>query len=57
MTPEERSWLLQEEQQRKVKMRAIRRNCCVAILLRYEERVYPATITNLSFTGSFVELV
>jgi hypothetical protein len=55
MTPEERSWLLQEAQQRKVKMRAIRRNCCVAILLYYEERIYPATITNLSFTGAFVE--
>ena len=55
MTPEERTWLLQEAQQRKIKMRAIRRNCCVAILLYYEERVYPATITNISFTGAFVE--
>lgn len=55
MTPEERSWMLQEAQQKNIKMRAIRRNCCVAILLYYEERIYPATITNLSFTGAFVE--
>jgi hypothetical protein len=55
MTPDERSWLLNEVEQTKIKLRAIRRNCCVASLLNYEGKAYPATITNLSFTGAFVE--
>ena len=55
MTPDERGLLLNEAEQIKTKLRATRRNCCVAILLYYAENVYPATITNLSFTGAFVE--
>lgn len=47
--------LLKEAEQIKVKMRATRRNCCVPILLHYGDEVYPSTVTNLSFTGAFVE--
>ena len=55
MTPDERGLLLNEAEQIKTKLRATRRNCSVPILLYYTEKVYPLTITNLSFTGAFVE--
>ena len=55
MTPDERGLLLKEAGQIKTKLRAVRRNCSVSILLYYDGDVYPATVTNLSFTGAFVE--
>ena len=55
MTPDERGLLLKEAGQIKTKLRAVRRNCSVSILLYYDGEAYPATITNLSFTGAFVE--
>jgi hypothetical protein len=55
MTPDERGLLLNEAELIKTKLRATRRNCSVPILLYYAEEVHPLTITNLSFTGAFVE--
>ncbi len=55
MTPDERGLMLVEAERIKTKLRATRRNCCVPISLYYAEEVHPATITNLSFTGAFVE--
>ena len=55
MTPDERGLLFAEAEQIKTKLRATRRNCCVPVLLYYTEKAYPVTITNLSFTGAFVE--
>jgi hypothetical protein len=55
MTPDERGLLLTEAERIRTKLRATRRNCTVAIVLYYGDKVYPATITNLSFTGAFVE--
>ncbi len=55
MTPEERGLLLKEAENIKTSFRATRRNCFVSILLYYDEKVHPATITDLSFTGAFVE--
>ena len=55
MTPDERGLLLNEAEQIKTKLRAARRNCSVPILLYYAKMVHPLTITNLSFTGAFVE--
>lgn len=55
MTPDERGMLLKEAEQIKTKLRAARRNCCIPILLHHGGKVYSSTITNLSFTGAFVE--
>jgi hypothetical protein len=55
MTPDERGLLLNEAERIKTKLRATRRNCCMPIALHYGEEVHTATITNLSFTGAFVE--
>jgi PilZ domain len=55
MTPDERGMLLKEAEQIKAKLRATRRNCCVPILLHYGDKVHASTVTNLSFTGAFVE--
>ncbi len=55
MTPDERGLLLTEAERIKTKLRATRRNCCVPILLHYAGEAHPATVTNLSFTGAFVE--
>jgi len=48
MTPDERGLLLIEAERIKTKLRAMRRNCCLPILLCYAEKVYPATIINLA---------
>lgn len=55
MTPDERGLLLIEAERIKSKLRATRKNCCVPVMLHYAEEVCPATVTNLSFTGAFVE--
>ncbi len=55
MTPDERGLLLTEAERIKTKLRATRRNCCVPILLYYTDEIHPVTITNLSFTGAFIE--
>ena len=55
MTPDERGLLLTEAERIRAKLRATRRNCCMPISLIYGEEVHSATITNLSFTGAFVE--
>ena len=36
-------------------LRATRKNCRIPILLHHAEKVYPTSITNISFTGAFVE--
>ena len=55
MTPDERGLLLNEAERIKTKVRATRRNCCMPVDLHYGEEVHTATVTNLSFTGAFVE--
>jgi hypothetical protein len=55
MTADERGMLLKEAEQITTKLRATRKRCHIPVLLYYAEGVYPATITNLSFTGAFVE--
>jgi hypothetical protein len=55
MTADERGLLLNEAERIKTKLRATRKRCNLPILLYYAEGVYPASITNLSFTGAFVE--
>jgi hypothetical protein len=55
MTADERGMLLKEAEQITTKLRATRKRCHIPVLLYYAEGVYPATITNLSFTGVFVE--
>lgn len=55
MTPDERGLLLNEAERIKTKFSATRRTCCMPIALHYGEEVHNATITNLSFTGAFVE--
>ncbi len=55
MTPDERGLLLNEAERIKTKVRATRRNCCMPVDLHYGEEVHAATVTNLSFTGAFVE--
>ena len=55
MSTDERRLLLVEAERLKTGLRATRRNCCVATEMSYADRVHPVTITNLSFTGAFVE--
>lgn len=55
MTPDERGLLLAEAERIKAKLRATRRNCTMPISLYYDGEIHDATITNLSFTGAFVE--
>ena len=46
--------LVQAEKTEK-KLRATRRNCRIPISLYHAEKVYPTSVTNISFTGAFVE--
>ena len=55
MTSDERGLLLMEAERIKIKLRASRRNCRVPITLYYAQGVFPATVTNISFTGALVE--
>ena len=55
MSLDERGLLLTEAERIRTKLRATRRSCCVPIEMYYGEKVHPVTITNLSFTGAFVE--
>ena len=55
MSLDERGLLLTEAERIRTKLRATRRSCCIPIEMYYGEKVHPVTITNLSFTGAFVE--
>jgi len=55
MSLDERGLLLTEAERIRTKLRATRRSCCIPIVLYYGEKVHHVTITNLSFTGAFVE--
>ncbi len=55
MTEDERGLLLKEAERIKAKLRATRRKCSVPILLYYGEQIHNVTISNLSFTGAFVD--
>jgi hypothetical protein len=55
MTPDERGLLINEAERIRTKLRATRKRCSIPILLYYREGIYPSRISNLSFTGAFID--